>query len=207
LGTQPGAAALHQGDAMMKHLAVVLLIGGLAVGCAGPNPYRRVDLSADLPPEAVRRYEQEWHELPAAERTAHMARLEHSNWWLPGLVAYYRRGSVDRMEGPAGPVYHVSYGQGLGPLSALYSRGEHATYGAGGERLSGGAMGAVLLGHLAMTHHSDAIVPGGQHQKMDSWHLLHHVLNIHVMDGHRYVSLFTLPNAVGADLPAGRPPH
>ncbi len=188
---------------MSKHVVAALAFVSLAAGCAGPDRYRDVDLRADLPPDAIRRYEQEWQQLTPAERTSHAARLEHTNWWLPGLIAYYRRGAVERMQGPDGPVYHVSYGRGFGPLSLLYARTDHATYDADGQRLSGGGMSACLLGHLAMTHHADARLRDGRHERMDSYHLFHHVLNIHAMAGHSYVSLFTLPNPLGAELPSG----
>ena len=183
--------------------AVLVLVGVTVLGCAGVNAYRPVSLKGDLGPQTIRRYEEEYKAQRAAGRAGGMTVLEHSNWWLPGLVLYYRRGTVTRMGGAGDPVYHVTYGQGFGPLSLLYSVSSHATYNAQGKRQDGMRMHAVGAGHLAMIHENDAVLPSGRKNTMVSMGLIHHIVNIHKMGGHTYVSLFTMPNAVGLDVTGG----
>ena len=137
--------------------------------------------------------------LKAAGHEAGMARLEHTNWWPLGLVAYHRDASVMRMPGPDGPTYMVMSGVGIGPLSLLYAGSTHATFNAKGERLNMMKMGNYLWMHLAMTHASDTVLPNGRREKMSSIALFMHVFNIHRMDGHTYVSLFSMPNPIGVD--------
>ena len=186
----------------------LVVVAGLGlVGCSGARPYQRVDLSGNLSPDTLQRYEREWKDMQAEGREDGMARLEHTNWWLPGLLAYYRRATVMRSPSPNGPVYHITSGEGYGPLSILYANSTHATYNARGERLSGMSMYSVITGGLAMISNNDAVLPGGESQKVASMHLLHHLLNIHKMDGHTYVSFLTMPNPIGGELGHGDTAH
>jgi hypothetical protein len=191
-------------ERMCKEVVLAGMLA-LAAGCTNMSPYREVDLSADLPAHTLQRYERlaesgaedgEASKLHCADGQV----LEYSNWWPLGLLLYYHRGSVMRMMTPEGAVYHVSSGKGYGPLSLLYSLGAHATYNASGERLSGMTTGTLLLGHLAMFHESDALLADNSTERMSSSHWLHHILNFHSMNDHRYFSLFTYPNALGADI-------
>lgn len=184
-------------------LVSVLACVFFSVGCSGVPSYKSVDLGRDLPAETLARYESEWQALPSAERMHGMATLEKTNWWPLGLLGYYRRGSVMREDGPQGTTYHVEDGYGVGPLSVLFSRGTHATYDGTGTRLSGMRMDTWLLGHLFMSHLSDATLPGGRTERASSFHIFHHILAVHNMNGHRYVSLFTVPNPVGTALSRG----
>lgn len=166
-------------------------------GCIGPNPYRSVDLQQNLDQTALARYETEWKTLQAAGRVEPMVRIEHSNWWPLGLIAYHRECSVTRMDTPKGPVYHVMSGHGFGPLSLLYARSTDATYTAAGERINWMRMQTALTGCLSMGHETDATLADGRREWSSSWGLIHHVFNFHAMDGHSYFSLFTVPNPIG----------
>jgi len=180
-------------------LGAVAFAGAMLSGCVGPNRYQNVDLSHDLNQAALARYDSEWKALQAEGHTEPMLRLEHSNWWPLGLVAYHRECSVTRMETPQGPVYHVMSGHGFGPLSLLYAISTDATYTAAGDRINWMRMETALTGCLAMGHETDAKLSDGRQEWSSSWHLVHHVFNIHAMDGHTYYSLFTMPNAIGVD--------
>jgi hypothetical protein len=48
-----------------------------------------------------------------------------------------------------------------------------------------------------MSHETDAHLADGREERSSS-HWVHHVVNLHSMDGRAYVSLFTVPNAIGA---------
>ena len=191
--------------AMNRILSVGLVLIGIGTaGCAGfrghSQPFRPVDLNGNLTKNALSRYEREWEAVHEAGLHGDMARLEHSNWWLPGLVAYWRRGSVMGTVSEAGGLdYHVASARGLGPLSVLFAAEKHATFDSRGERLSGMQMGSLLWGHLAMFHRSDALLPDGTRQKDISMHLLHHLISIHRMDGHTSVTLFSMPNPLGVE--------
>ena len=182
--------------------AVVVL-----VGCVGPNPYRPVDLARDLPQDALARYEAEFQ---AARRDDphgghHVAaKLESTNWWPVGLLVFHRRGEVMRMDGPAGTRYMLSEVTGIGPLSLLYAAGRHATYDGAGRRLSGMALHSVLAGHLAMVHQGDARLADGSPENARSLHLVHHLVNVHTMNGHTDWSLFTMPNPVSVSTHRGQ---
>jgi len=188
--------------------SLVVLLGLFALwlaGCGGPRPYQPVDLDSNLGKETLRRYEREWQEVHAEGRHGAMARLEHTNWWPLGLLVYWRRGSVTRTAGSGGPVYHISSAHGYGPLSHPYVTQTDATFDGDGKRLSASTMGSV--GHLAMFHISDVVLANGRRQKMTSLHLVHHLLNIHTMDGHTAVSLLSAPNPVGVDVHAAHAGH
>ena len=180
-------------------MAVAAFAGAMLSGCVGPNPYRSVDLKRDLDQAALARYESEWKALQAAGRAEPMLRIEHSNWWPLGLIAYHRDCSVTRMDTPKGPVYHVMSGHGFGPLSVLYAVSTDATYTAAGERVNWMRMQTALTGCLAMSHETDAKLSDGRREWSSSWMLIHHVFNIHAMDGHTYYSLLTMPNPIGFD--------
>jgi len=175
--------------------SVVLVLGLL--GCGRLPAYQRVDLSRDLTPDDVRRYEREHED---AKTTGHggASMLEHTNWWPLGILVYWRRGSVMRTATPSGaPLYLVSSAVGVGPIAHLYVGETTTTYDATGKRLS--SMSTDAVSHLSMTHRSEAILPNGTHQKMTSWHFLHHLINIHKMDGHTNVSLISGPSPIGLD--------
>ncbi len=184
---------------MWKAVAVVAFAGAMMSGCVGPNPYQSVDLKRDLDQASLARYESEWKALQAEGHAEPMIRLEHSNWWPLGLIAYQRDCSVTRMAGAQGPVYHVMSGHGFGPLSLLYAVSTDATYTAAGERVNWMRMQTALTGCLAMGHETDAKLSDGREEWSSSWMLIHHVFNIHAMNGHTYYSLFTVPNAIGVD--------
>ena len=192
---------------MRKTLLIGLLVVGFGlVGCSS-RPYQRVDLGSNLGQDALARYEREYQDMLGAGHHEGTARLEHTNWWLPGLLVYYRRASVTRMHGLDGPTYHVESGQGFGPLCIFYSTSTHVTYNAKGERLSGMGMYNVIAGHAVMIHASDGLLPGGGKQEAFSMGLVHHLLNIHKMDGHTYVSFLTVPNPIGGELGGGHHMH
>jgi hypothetical protein len=163
-------------------------------GCSSAPSYTSIDLSRDLSPETLTRYEAEWQEMRNEGHAGSMATLEDTNWWPSGILLYYRRASVMRVEGPEGAKYHVMSGQGFGPLCLLYATSSHATYNAKGERQSGMSMDAALMGMLAMVHSSDSKLPDGTKEDSTSMHLLHHLFSVHAMDGHTYWSLLTIPN-------------
>ena len=187
--------------------ATLVVCVAVATGCSSIAPYQSVDLSKNLSPETLQRYEKEWQDLKAAGHEDSSAVLESSNWWPLGLVAYHRDASVMRMPGSDGPTYMVMSGVGLGPLSVLYAGSTHATFNAKGERVSMMKMGNYLWMHLAMTHASDTVLPNGRREKMSSMALFMHALNIQKMGKHMYISIFTLPNAIGANVTAGHAGH
>jgi hypothetical protein len=175
-------------------LPVVVMV---LAGCAGPNAFRNVDLSKGLSAGDVQRYESEWRALRQSGHAEGMATLEHSNWWPLGLLIYHKDASVMRMPGPNGPTYTVMSGHGFGPLSVLYARATSATYDGDGRRMSWMRMRNALVGHLAMSHESEAQLADGREEKTFSAHLLHHLFSVHKMNGHTYVSLLTIPNPIG----------
>jgi hypothetical protein len=181
----------------------VMVVGLAAVspaGCVGPNPYRSVDLSRNLDQATIDRYESEWKALQPGVREEHMVQLEHSNWWPLGLIAYHRESSVTRKAGPNGPIYRVTSGHGFGPLSLLYTISTDASYTAKGERMNWMRFQSALTGCLMMSHETDAKLTDGREEESYSSHWVHHVVNIQSMHGQTYVSLFTLPNAVGVSV-------
>jgi len=172
-------------------------------GCSSAPSYTSIDLGRDLSPQTLKRYESEWQQMRREGHSGDMATLEDTNWWPSGILLYYRRATVMRVEGPAGVKYHVMSGQGFGPLCLLYADSTHATYNAKGERQSGMGMSALLLGMLAMTHSSDSKLPDGTREDSASAHLLHHLFSYHEMDGHTYWSLLTIPNPLGFETCSG----
>jgi outer membrane murein-binding lipoprotein Lpp len=183
---------------MWKMIVVAVVLAGVTLaGCTGANPYRSVDLSQNLDQATLDRYENEWKALQAAGHTEAMVQLERSNWWPLGLIAYHRDCSVTRMAGPGGTIYHVTSGHGFGPLSLLYTISTDASFTANGERVNWMRFQSALTGCLMMSHETDANLADGREEHSSASHWVHHVLNIHSMDGHTYVSLFTLPNPIG----------
>lgn len=177
-------------------LAVVAGSALFASGCTGLNPYRSVDLRSDLNRTTLQRYQTEEREARAAGQSG-MLDLEYSNLWPLGLVLYYQRGGVmlDEME-PEHERYMVSEATGLAPLAVLYAEETSATYDETGQRIGTMSMGSVLWGHLFMSHEVQQRLPSGEISKMKSWHIAHHLINIHWMDGHMRFSLFSMPNPV-----------
>ncbi len=188
---------------MSKRCAVftLSLVGSaLLTGCVGPNAFKEVALDRDLSEGDVARYEAEWKALKTEASSNTMTRLESTDWWPLGLVAYWRRGTVTRVESANGkPEYHVSDALGIGPLALLYASGKDAVFDANGKRLSTMGMTSVLLGHLAMFHSSDMVLADGRRRQMSSAHLVHHIINLHWMDGHWSFSLFTAPNPIAVE--------
>jgi len=185
----------------MRAVLTLVFVANVGVlGCRGVQPYQRVDLTRDLSPASLARYEQEYREATLGSQQTGAVRLEHSNWWLPGLLGYYLRASVDRMAGPDGPIYHITEGHGYGPLCILLSTSATATYDSAGKRLGGERMTGILAGHLAMIHSTEVRASNSQTEKSLSMHLVHHILSIHKMGGHTYVSLLTFPNPIGSEL-------
>ena len=175
-------------------LASVAVLGLVLAGCAGANAFQRVDLSRDLRPEDVARYEKEW---AAVKDQGGGAVLEHTNGWPLGLLAYWDRGTV--MRTGTDPVeYHVRRTSGYGPLSLLYVTETHSTYNAQGKLLGKMEMGSILFGHLAMYHTGDVLLNDGRWQHTYSSHWLM-FLNIHKMDGHSATSIITGPNILGVE--------
>ncbi len=188
---------------------MLLVMAGMVSGCAmvGDHPFQDMDLERNLSKDALRRYEREWRALRASGERKGMARLEYTNWWPPGLIIYWYRGSVTRMESLDGPLYVASRSRGLGPLCVLYATQTHATFDGKGQRLSGMTVHNVLLGHLAMIHHSDALLANGRRQEMTAMHLVHHLVNVHETDGHMEICLFTGPNPAGMEIPSHHAGH
>ena len=188
-------------------LALTAALLALA-GCTGPRPFEDVDLSGDLAPADLARYEREWQEAQAEGQPAAMARLESSNGWPLGLVIYWRRGSVTRSTSADGaPSYTIRSAHGVGPLSAFFVSETHATFDARGKRLAAMTMGSIAFGHLAMWHIGDAVLASGRRQRAVSAHLAHHAVSIHKMDGHTSISLFSAPNPIGLDMHEGHGGH
>jgi len=189
----------------MRNVLVAAMVVSLFVivaGCSAAKPFQRVDLSAPLSSADLQRYESEWQEAHAAAHGGHMhhAVLEHSNWWPLGLLIYHRDATVMRMESPDGPVYHIMYGEGYGPLSLIYAVSTHATYNAKGTRLSWMRMSNILLAHIAMGHESVTTLPNGEEETCSTLHLLMHLFSIDKMNGHTYVSILSLPNPIGSNV-------
>lgn len=189
---------------MLVAAAVVSLVV-LVAGCSSARSFQSVNLDTRLTAQDLQRYESEFKELQEAAGGAHIhhAVLEHSNWWPLGLLIYHRDASVTRMESAQGPIYHIMYGQGYGPLSLIYAVSTHATYNAQGERLSWMKMSNILLAHIAMAHESVTDLPNGTQETSSTWHILMHLLSIDKMNGHTYVSILTIPNPIGTTIGAG----
>ncbi len=174
------------------------------LGCSSAHPYTRIDLSQNLSPATLTRFAAESEDAAACHAGAGMADLERTNWWPLGILAYWWQGSAMRTEAaPGKPAYMVQTSQGFGPVSILYVTSTHSTYDDQGQRLSTMTGSNVLLGHLAMIHSSENVLADGRTQEVRMYHLFHHLLNIHSMDGHTNVSLFTSPNPVGVSFHAG----
>jgi len=186
---------------------LVLVVGVALSGCSSVNPYRRVHLTTNLSPDVLRRYEREYREGVTGPESTGTVRLEHSNWWLPGLLLYFRHASVDRMPGPAGPVYHIMEAHGYGTLCILLNTSAMSTYDAAGRRLSGETMTGIFGGHLDMIHSRDSQLADGQTERVVAMHLVHHLLNIHKMEGHTYISLLTVPNPIASETGAAHTSH
>jgi hypothetical protein len=186
-------------------IGMAMLALGLA-GCAGPRgdsqPFHDVDLGSDLDADTLSRYRSEWERMSASGRGDAMTRLEYTNRWLLGFLGYWRRGGVMRSPSPDGVQYDVSRTIGFGPFASIYGATTHAAFEEDGKRVSWMSGGNLLWGHLAMFHRSDVQLPDGRRRKATSLHLLHHLIYVHRVNGRTYVSLFSLPNPVGADLPA-----
>lgn len=186
-------------------IGMAMLALGLA-GCAGlrgdSQPFHDVNLGGNLDADTLSRYTSEWERMSASGRGDSMARLEYTNWWPLGFLGYWRRGGVMRSPSPDGVQYDVSRTTGLGPFASIYGATTHAAFDEDGKRVSWMSGGNLLWGHLAMFHRSDVQLPDGRLRKATSLHLLHHLVYVHIVNGRTYVSLFSLPNPVGADLPA-----
>jgi hypothetical protein len=185
-------------------LSACVAVGLGLLGCASVPPYTRLDLKQNLSSETLARFQRESKDAAACCPGARMVQLERSNWWPVGLLAYWWQGSAMRTEvAPGEPSYMVQNSQGYGPISILYVTSTHSTYNGQGQRVSSMTSGNVLLGHLAMLHRSENVLPDGRTQEVRMYHLFHHLLNIHTMDGHTNVSLFTSPNPLGVSFPGG----
>lgn len=185
---------------MRGTLCVALVTFALGLlGCSSVPSYTRFDLKQDLSPDTRARFEREAQGAAACCAGATMTQLESTNGWPLGILAYWWQGSVMRTEvAPGKPSYMVANSQGFGPISLLYVTSTHATYDGQGRRVSSMTSGSVLLGHLAMLHRSENVLPDGRIQEVRMYHLLHHLIGIHSMDGHTNISLFTSPNPLGA---------
>lgn len=174
------------------------------LGCTAAHPYTRIDLGQDLSPATLARFAAESKDAATCHAGAQVTELESSNWWPLGILAYWWQGAAMRAEAVPGQAsYMVQTSQGVGPVSILYVTSTHATFDDQGRRLSTMTGSNVLLGHLAMIHSSETVLPDGRTQAVRMYHLFHHLLNIHSMDGHTNVSLFTSPNPVGVSFHAG----
>jgi|GEM_PF-2956170 len=139
------------------------------MGCNSISPCTRIDLGGNLTPETLRRFEAESKHAAACCPDDRMADLERSNWWPLGILAYWWQGAVMRTEtAPGRASYTVQRSQGFGPLSVLYVTSTHATYNDQGQRLSSMTGSSVLLGHLAMLHRSESVLPDGARQEVRS---------------------------------------
>lgn len=190
-------------------LMALVVMACLGSGCAmvGEYSFQDLDLKGNLSKETLKRYESEWRTLEASGERQGMAQLEYTNWWPLGLIVYWRQGSVMRMGSSDGPFYVVSRSRGVGPLGVLHVAQTHATFDGKGQRLSGMTVHNVLLGHLAMIHQNDALLANGRRQEMTAMHLVHHLINVHAMDGHTEISLFTGPNPAGVEIPSHPAAH
>ena len=179
------------------------------LGCSSAHPYTRIDLGQNLSPATLTRFAGEAKDAAACCPGAQMTTLERTNWWPLGILVYWWQGAAMRTEvAPGRAAYMVQSSQGFGPISILYVTSTHSSYNDKGERLSTMTGSNVLLGHLAMIHTGENVLPDGRKQEVSMYHLFHHLLNIHIMDGHTNVSLFTSPNPIGVDFHAdsgGRP--
>lgn len=171
----------------------------LVAGCASTAPsYRPIDLKADLDRETLQRYQAEGKDAGVSGANCHMATLEKTNWWLPALIAYWHRGSVEIMPGQDGQVYYmVSQTRGFGPLSVLYVAKQDATFDAKGRLLTDMSMSSVLWGHLAMLHEVRSRLDDTTWMTHNTSHWLHHLISVSDMNGMMGVSLFSAPNPLG----------
>ncbi|MFO7956616.1 MAG: hypothetical protein R6X33_05910 [Candidatus Brocadiia bacterium] len=178
-------------------IVVTLLVAGCS-GTPGVAAYRPVDLTGDLDPATLSRYRAEAERARAAGQTGRALVLEQTNWWLPGVLAYWRRGSVRGMETTDGERhYTVSASTGYGPLSVLYVDEQTATYRADGRRVGAHSGFSLLWGHLAMNHTMESRGPDGRWGRSDAIHLVHHLVNWGSRHGRSWFSLFSAPNPVG----------
>jgi hypothetical protein len=182
----------------LSFIIFALILTGCA-STAGKIPaYQQVDLTKDLDPSALNRYQAETKQVRDSGANCHMATLEKTNWWPLGLIAFWNRGSVETMPGQDGQIYYMaSQTRGYGPLSIVYVSKEDATYDAKGKLLTDMSMSSVAWGHLAMFH--DVRSRLDSETWMSHWtaHLLHHIISISQMNDMVGVSLFSAPNPIG----------
>jgi hypothetical protein len=180
-----------------------LLVGALILaGCASTANkipvYQQVDLTKDLDPQTLDRYQAEIKQVRDSGANCHMATLEKTNWWPLGLIAFWHRGSVETMPGQNGQIYYMaSRTRGYGPLSIIYVSKENATYDAKGELLTNMSMNSIAWGHLAMVHEMRSRLDSETWMNHWTAHLLHHIFSISDMNGMIGFSLFSAPNPIG----------
>lgn len=180
---------------MVSVLAVVV---GCAVGTGSVSSFYPVNLKQDLDESTLSRYETELKGVPAGHHTDHLLTLERTNWWPLGIVAFWRRGTVQAMRSANSPhTYLVSRTRGLGPLSVLYVSKEQAVYREDGKRLNYMANHSLGWGHLAMFHMVGWSVSDKEWMEHRSAHLIHHLLNIATGHGGYSVSILSAPNPLG----------
>jgi hypothetical protein len=192
--------------ALLAALAVLMLAAAGCAGLRGPTQsFHSVDLSGDLPPDALKRYQSISEDFRSAGHAGPTTLLEHTNGWPLGLLVYWRRGSVLQVTTPSGePAYEVSSTRGYGPLSFIYVRQADATFDAKGKRVAAKTVWNVLKSEIATGQESEVLLADGQRQKMSMVHILHmHPFNIHKMGHHTTVSLISMPNPLEVDLPSG----
>lgn len=183
--------------------AATLALFVVGAGCThNTQPFRDIDLTADLGPATLQRYEALAHQATGQGMPSHgghhAATIEHSNWWPLGLLAYWRRGSVKAIHTTSGKWnYMVTESTGLGPLAIFGHRREQASYDSSGKRLSYMAGAGLALGHPFMYHAMGARLEDGQWMEHRTWSLLHHLVNIGRAHGRTSFWLLTAPNPAG----------
>lgn len=185
----------------MTKLARTLLLIGLAMpllsACAGRGipPFQPIDLSGDLNPSVLARYQTAADKAFAADSSRHMIPIEKTDWRLLGLLAFWNKGEVLAMHGAEGKfAFMVSQTHGYGPLALLFSREKQAMFSTEGQLTARMGIDSAIWGHLAMRHSmgwKDGALGWQEHSTL---HLIHHLFSIGEMHGRTALSLFSAPN-------------
>ncbi len=177
-------------------LGVISIFLSMFIGCAGGTlyPYTEIPLDRDLSPQTLERYQKETAATnERATGAEHMITIENTDWRILGLLAWWKKGTVQVMNGN----YMISRSESMGPLAMLYATGETAMFNREGKRQSYSSMTSFLWGHVAMSHAMGVALDNGDWMGHESIALLHHLLNVGESHAGDTISLFSSPNPVG----------
>lgn len=179
----------------------LLLLCGISLlflaGCAGSgvSPFQPIDLSRDLDDSALARYKSAAEKSFASNPSGHMVTLEKTDWRIPGLLAYWKKGKVEAMHGAGGEwSYMVSKTQGWGPLALIYVSEKQAMYSPSGQLEGTMGVESSVWGHLSMRHSMRWKSRDSSWQEHWTLHLIHHLVSISDTHGRKSVSFFSAPN-------------